>query len=389
MAYRYEDYFGIYYFMGTVFTVKQVGDQLVSSIAGVPDGYEIIMISVGGDSFEMQGGPIDDSTIRFVRDASGAVTGIDTGVFSFEKIEEQALEDLPIVERLLPPEYNLTMEKREQFDSLLKSSLEEANGDWIDYDMPYPVHEFVQYITTQDRVIFHGSNKTDIETFKPVRKSVELRDETGRGNVQGVYGTHDGLWAMFFSVVDRKRLQGSIRNGVMYFHNRSGDRLAVYNFSINQEQLAEQPYTPGALYLLPRETFVRLMLTPESYANEWASDKPVQPCARLLIQPDDFPFLEQISGHDDSELLRLEAIGKEIRKNAISASLVGDRFVVTLPVDAPVVYQLEEYVATQRVMSPAADYSVEQGGEIVRLVISSLPPAMQQTLAESYMELLD
>jgi hypothetical protein len=246
----------------------------------------------------------------------------------------------------------------------------------------------VQFVTAQDIFIFHGSNNTEITTFEPVRKSMELRDATGRGNLQAVYGTHDGLWAMFFAIVDRARLKGSIRNGVTYFHNRAGERLSAYNFSINQDYLDQHPYTDGALYLLPRQTFVRLRLTEQAYANEWASEQPVRPHAKLRVGPQDFPFLDQISGHDDSQLVRAGAIGDDIRAAATAASLEGDRFEVTLPPDAPVVEQLNEYVSSQQEIVPSAQFEVVRTANAVRLVITSLPPAVQQLIKDDYGDLL-
>jgi len=235
-------------------------------------------------------------------------------------------------------------------------------------------------------VIFHGSNNPDIETFVPIRKSVELRDETGRGNLQAVYGTHDGLWSMFFAIVDRPNLRGSIRNGVMYFHNREGEPLAVYNFSINQDQLSEKPWREGTLYFLPRDTFVRLRLIENVYANEWASEQEVKPIAKLHLQPEDFPFLEQIGGHDDGELMRLGALSKAIRAAARSASLEDDRFTVTLPGD---IEGLEEYVKLQRVFTPAAQFSITSADDEMILQITSLPPAVRQVIRNDYKDLLD
>lgn len=37
----------------------------------------------------------------------------------------------------------------------------------------------------------------------------------------------------------------------------------------------------------------------------WVSSQPVQPIAKLLVEPDDFPFLDQIHGHNDEKLARL------------------------------------------------------------------------------------
>jgi len=217
---------------------------------------------------------------------------------------------------------------------------------------------------------------------------MESHDETGRGNIQGVYGTHDGLWSMFFSVIDRGRLQGSIRNGVMYFQNWAGKQIAVYNFSINQAQLAERPYIEGALYFLPRQTFTRLHLTPESYANEWASEQPVKPIAKLKIQPEDFPFLEQIDGHDDSEIICLNSMSSQIREAAIAAALDGDHFQVTLPKESKIVSLLDEYIQLQRVIMPAAQFQVLFGDQGVKLIVTALPPAVRQMLSTRYQDLL-
>jgi hypothetical protein len=385
---KLRKYFGLYYYWGLVFDVIRMNSQLVASMLGVPEGFEIILEPSGEDRFRMRGGPVDRSTVIFTRDATGAVSGMRAGAFELAKITLDELRALPVPERLLAPEFDLTPARRAAFDELLGSCLEWCDGGWVHYELPYPKHEFVQYVTARNLVIFHGSNNTEIMTFEPVRKSIELQDKSGRGNLQAVYGTHDGLWAMFFAVVDRARIKGSIRNGVTYLYNRSGEQLSVYNFSINQEQLAEKPYVDGALYLLPRDTFVQLKLTEESYANEWASERPVQPYAKLLIQPADFPFLEKIGGHDDSELLRLGTISENIHTAATSASLEGDRFEVTLPVDADVVEQLDEYVSKLKIQMPAVKLDVEDTAISIKLVFTSLPPAMQQVFADDYRELL-
>jgi hypothetical protein len=381
-------YFGIYYFIGIVLDVQKIGGHLAASMPGVPDSYEIVLEPEGEDRFRCHGGPIDGSAVTFVRDDAGVVTALRAGPFELAKITPGDLEKLPVIERLPAPECDLTPEKLDQFEDLLNHCLARTDGGWIDYDLPYPKHEFVQYLSEQDEVIFHGSNDVGIEDFQPVRKSFELMDETGRGNVAGVYGTHDGLWAMFFAVIDRDRLKGSIRNGVMYFRDRAGKQLSVYNFSINQDQLDEPPVTAGALYLLPRETFRRLNLTEDSYANEWVSEEAVKPYAKLSLEPEDFPFLARIGGHDDSELIRVGEISQEIRSAAISASLSDDRFIVTLSSDAEVVNRLDEYISLQKIMIPAAKFELEGSEVNIKLIISSLPPAMVQIVRETYADLL-
>ena len=322
-------------------------------------------------------------------DGDGEATAVRFAQFELTKVSPDDLVTLPVVERFPASEFELTPEKQEKFEALLARSIEQTNGGWIEYNLPWPKHEFVQYVTAQDKVIFHGSNNKEIDEFQPVRKSIELMDDTGRGNVQGVYGTHAGLWSMFFAIIDRSNMEGSIRNGVMYFNNRDGQQFALYQFSIDQNLLEDKPVVEGALYLLPRATFKRLMLTEATYSNEWASEQPVKPYAKLLIKPEDFPFLDQISGHDDSQMIRLNRISKAIHSSARSASLNGDSFEVRLPADAEVVAELEEYIALQKVMMPASKYEVEKETDDVKLIITGLQPAVKQVISDSYKDLLE
>jgi hypothetical protein len=380
-----SDYFGLYYFMGILFDVHENNGLLVAAVPHVPEGYEIVMEPIQNDGFLMRGGPVDGETANFIRNANGEVASILISYFEFLKVPSENVKDLQVTEFLLAPESKLTPEKLSAFSSLFQNTLNQADGGWINYDLPYPKYEFIQYVNSQNIIIFHGSNKLDIETFAPIRTSVELHDQSGRGNLQAVYGTHDGLWSMFFAVVDRVKLRGSIRNGVMLFHNRAGEALAVYNFSINQEQLPEKPWCQGALYFLPRDTFKRLNLTEHAYANEWASEQEVKPIAKLKMEPEDFPFLDRIGGHDDGELIRLEMLSKSIRESALGASLDDEIFSVTLPENMA---GLDEFVKLQQAYIPAAQLTIKHSDNALILEIKSLPPAYRQTLSKEYADLL-
>ena len=380
-----QTYFGLYYFMGMAMNVHEKNGQLLAAVPDVPEGFEVVLEPLEGDNFRMHGGPLDGETVTFTRNDKGEVASAQTGGLELVKVSPEATKDLQITRRVLAPEFELTPEKEAAFSTLLKNTLEKAEGGWIAYDLSYPKHEFIQYVIAQDVVIFHGSNHDDIETFSPVRKSYELRDETGRGNLQAVYGTHDGLWSMFFAIVDRPNLRGSIRNGVMYFHNQEGKTLAVYNFSINQDQLPEKPWRQGTLYFLPRDTFVRLKMTENSYSNEWGSEQEVKPIAKLSLEPEDFPFLDMIDGHDDGELMRLGELSKAIRETALNAKLDQDKLSVTIPVNME---GLDEYIKLQRTYMPAVKITITSSKDTQILELSSLPPAYRQALSNEYADLL-
>ena len=56
-----QQYFGLYYFIGLVLNVKFRKGQLVTTMPGVPDGYEVLLEPVGDDPFRNISGPIDGS----------------------------------------------------------------------------------------------------------------------------------------------------------------------------------------------------------------------------------------------------------------------------------------------------------------------------------------
>jgi hypothetical protein len=362
---------------------------LKAAIAGVPAGYEIQLEHIAGDRFRMQGGPVDGSTCEFARDENRAVTELKIGSFiDLAKVPDEKAAALPVTRRLTAPAVAYDLEKEAAFQSLLDSIQADPNGGQLNYQLPYPKHEFVQFAMAQDTFIFHGSNNRAITEFTPVRASAELYDRHGRGNLAAVYGTHDGLWAMFFAVVHREKLRGSIRNGVMYVHNFAGEQLAVYNFSINQEQLPEKPWTAGALYFLPRDSFERQMLTENSYANEWASHTPVKPLARLDLEPEDFPFLDLIEGHDDSISLQSENLGKMVRAAAITASMQGAQLTITVPNLPELAEAISKLIEIQGVMIPTAQFSLKDTPGELELTIENLPPAYQQIYRKNYQDLL-
>ena len=79
-----------------------------------------------------------------------------------------------------------------------------------------------------------------------------------------------------------------------------------YVFSISKSALALQPWRTGTVYLLPRQTFVAQPPVPfhdsQVQIAQLVSLVSVQPLAKLTVMPNDFPFLNEIRGHDDQRL---------------------------------------------------------------------------------------
>ncbi len=203
---------------------------------------------------------------------------------------------------LTRPGANFDQQAQNVFDELLDTALSMDGCPAIHYDLPWPKWQFLCHIADHRGVALHGSGDPNIALFEP-RQSNDLNEF---GNQKAVYAASDGLWAMFFAIVDRERVR-SITNACVRLADEAGNILGPYYvFSVSQTALPNQPWRTGVVYLLPRETFtVQPHLAFGSYEVHFAqlaSYVPVQPLAKLTVTPADFPFLTQIRGHDDQRL---------------------------------------------------------------------------------------
>jgi hypothetical protein len=289
--------------------VIPTGNEWKVILAGVPVGYEPGLKRLDGSSFRMERGPFSGAVITFDDPESGHA-----GPIPVVKIDDLYRE--PPGYGLRPPPDSPDPQRDRAFQDLLDRT---PAGGRIKWGLPHPKHEFVRWAQRLDRFIFHSSTNTTIEEFQPKRDSMELADHGGRGNLGAVYGAHDGYWSMFFGIVDRDRLRGSMRNGVTRWESPDGRVTTTYQFSLEQESLASRPFTDGAVYLLPKDCFRRVPFYPDGPpSDEWVSDKPVRPVASLLVIPSDFPFLGQIAGHDETELLSMIDRFREVVSLAMS-----------------------------------------------------------------------
>jgi hypothetical protein len=178
-------------------------------------------------------------------------------------------------------------------------------------------------------------------------------DHAGKGNLAAVYGTPMGLWALWFAVLDRSRLRGTIRNGVQRWADREGRTRDLYFFSVDHSHVGDDIWRSGTLYLLPRDSFRPSPFFPGGPdSNEWASPKEVRPLKRLAVDPEDFPFRDRVGGHDDSEVIRGEEISGVVLDRVRSASRVPGGFDLALEWDEGVAAIFQEYLALARKFMP-------------------------------------
>lgn len=185
------------------------------------------------------------------------------------------------------------------FDALYDTAVAAGPGAPIDYRLAAPRWQFICHIADTRPVVLHGSGNPSIARFEPRQPM----DNTEFGNRNAVYAASDGLWPMYFAILDRDRYDISLVNSAV--RPLADDGTAGephYFFSISATALAAAPWRRGMLYFLPRDTFEQQPAARFGGLRvaipQWASPEPVTPLARIEVGPEDFPLLAQIRGHD-------------------------------------------------------------------------------------------
>ena len=206
---------------------------------------------------------------------------------------------------LLPqPPLDLTPTKQSEFEALIDAT---PPGASVDYRLMYPKWQFLSFLCQSRQLVLHGSQNLELNEVEP-RRANDIKAFSGQ---KAIYATTDGIWVIYFTIIDRKNFSPlSLFNSCLDIHIPPDQVLGpLYFFSITHSALVQKPWCNGAVYILPRQTFEQeppqQMSGAEIIFPHWISHKPVRPVAILHVQPQDFPFLAQIHGHDDEKLVQL------------------------------------------------------------------------------------
>ena len=211
-----------------------------------------------------------------------------------------------------PPPHLLTRppvvadpEAIEAFDALYDAAVATGPEAPIDYTLPWPRWQFIAHVSDTRGVVVHGSQNTAIELFEPRQSN----DAHPFGDRAAVFGSTDGLWSMYYAILDRATFPMLLLNAAVRLEGEDGELgEPLYFFSISDKALAQRPYAPGMIYFLPADGFESMapIMAGQTrvHGAQNASLSPVRPLARIAVDPEDFPFLVQMRGHDDETVLR-------------------------------------------------------------------------------------
>ena len=188
----------------------------------------------------------------------------------------------PTASDFMPPQPVLYLddEKVKAFEYLYQSTLDRGIGRAIDYNLVYSKHEFLTYLVEHKNVVLHGSSQTDIEVFLPIRKGFETEEDK---DANGVYAAPDAILTTYFASCDHAKIAGT-NNGFFTAKDASGRGRRFYLLAIGIDSDRENPWSVGTVYILPRDTFVKI------HDWDWVSKVPVQPLAKLPVCRKDIPF---------------------------------------------------------------------------------------------------
>ena len=113
---------------------------------------------------------------------------------------------------------SMPAEERSEFDHLLDSSLARGPYSLIDYQLPYPKVDFLNYICDWRGYVAHGSPLTDLSILEPVRLT---KDSSEFGNRQQIFCSPDGTWALWFAILDKSKIHVT-ENGCVRVGHRDG-----------------------------------------------------------------------------------------------------------------------------------------------------------------------
>lgn len=206
---------------------------------------------------------------------------------------------------LIPrPPNDTSPEARAAFDALFDRAASPGVGGEIDYDLPWPRWQFICHIADTRPVIVHGSQDGGIAVFEP-RKSDDVHPF---GDRKAIFGASDGLWSMYYAILDRATHPMLLVNGAVRIEDETGVLgEPLYFLSISRPALEARAFRPGMIYFLPRDGFEQMPAEVfggrRVHVPQWAKLEPARPIARIRVAPEDFPLLGQIRGHDDETVM--------------------------------------------------------------------------------------
>jgi hypothetical protein len=275
----------------------------------------------------------------------------------------------PLSDYFREPELAADSTRDAHFASVLATARGSSRAS-IELDPAYSRHEFLRFVAEGGHALLHGSNDRAIDVMTTARRTIDAR-LTHSG--AAVFACADGLWPMYYALIDRATYRGTLRNDARRLSSADGSPQRAYYLSVN----ATATWRDGVVYLLPTHTFSRFG---DESSLEWASAVDVRPFAALAVSSEDFPLLDRVRIHDDSPLARLQELSLKLVRTQIGFEELADGYVIRYARDEAWAAEAQEFIAILQAVNTwlKGDVDLSDGPEMrVRLYGS---PALKDML---------
>ena len=176
-----------------------------------------------------------------------------------------------------------TLQTPEQiFESLYQQIISSENVFIIKNIEGLSKVDFLKFLADKGEFLFHGTNSSEIEELEPRQANCRAKNF---GNLNAVYATTDPVLPIYHSVFNKKYFSGIHSSGV------TNDK---YTFKIDGKFKDEKVWTNGCVYILDKSKFEQGTDDDGELIDEFASVDPVKPLAKMLVTPEDFPYLDEV-----------------------------------------------------------------------------------------------
>ncbi|MFC5528297.1 hypothetical protein [Cohnella yongneupensis] len=185
-----------------------------------------------------------------------------------------------------------TDQETAEFELMLRNTDSEGS---VRYESKFPKYRFIDYVVQNKNMVVHGSNRTDIDQFE-VRRQTLFNGQP----VEAVFASKDGIWSIFYAILDRSKVVYNFRNGCI----KTASDMRYYFFSLTEPTYASDPWTTGSVYFLPADAFERTTRS-KAYFDEWVCRQRIHPVMKLSINKEDFVYLNKVAVHKPNESIAL------------------------------------------------------------------------------------
>lgn len=198
---------------------------------------------------------------------------------------------------LRPPALTIDEPRRRAFETIVQEWFHRGPTVEIEYNAPYPKHEFFCYLVRERGYLIHGSTSLNLTSLTPR----EQQDWKGKPH-KAIFAASDGIWPIFFAVLHPQLAACAIRNGCFVIDRGEGPACEerFYFFSLDHACRATARWERGMIYVVKRDGFEPNGRRPV-YFDEWVGPERAPVIARVPVTPTDFPFLAQVAAHPADE----------------------------------------------------------------------------------------